>query len=155
MKSFCIIFYLLAYNWGVPAQSQFAQQDAELIVDAFFEGFHEGDTLKMRQVMSKNIVMQTAFKNKNGEHIVDTTNVIDFLSSIANRPEEQQWDERLLDYRVQIDGNLAHVWTPYQFYFNGNFSHCGANAFTLTKTNEGWKIQHLIDSRRREGCLND
>ncbi len=61
-------------------------------------------------------------------------------------------EEQLLDYKVSIDGNLAHVWTPY--FLNGSFSHCGANAFTLAKTSSGWKIVHLIDSRRREVAIN-
>jgi len=76
----------------------------------------------------------------------------DFIKAIAERLEDQKWEERLLDYKVQIDGNLAHVWTPYEFWFNGAFSHCGANAFTLAKTDDGWKIVHLIDSRRRSSC---
>ena len=84
--------------------------------------------------------------------MISNGNGKDLLTAIANRPPEQQWDERLLEYRVQIDGNLAHVWTPYEFWFNGNFSHCGANAFTLAKTDDGWKIIHLIDSRRRSSC---
>jgi len=76
-----------------------------------------------------------------------------FLSTIANRPADQKWDERLLDYKVEIDGNLAHVWTPYEFWLNETFLHCGANSFTLAKFDEGWKIIHLIDSRRKEGCI--
>jgi hypothetical protein len=72
--------------------------------------------------------------------------------AISKRPETEKWDERLLSYSVQIDGNLAHVWTPYEFWLNGNFSHCGANAFTLAKMDDGWKIVHLIDSRRKSSC---
>jgi hypothetical protein len=72
--------------------------------------------------------------------------------AIAKRPQEQKWDERLLGYNVQIDGSIAHVWTPYEFWFNDTFSHCGANAFTLVKTDTGWKIIHIIDSRRKNSC---
>ena len=64
---------------------------------------------------------------------------------VVNRQADQKWDERLLDYKVEIDGNLAHVWTPYEFWFNENFSHCGANSFTLAKFDDGWKIIHLIE----------
>ena len=139
----------------ITAQSNFTEADARGVIDTFFEGFHEGDTLKMRSVMVKNLPTQTVFTNKEGKHMVHDSNGEDFIKAIGNRPPEQKWDERLLDYKVQIDGNLAHVWTPYEFWLNGSFSHCGANAFTLAKTDDGWKIVHLIDSRRRSSCKTD
>ena len=98
------------------------------------------------------MIMQTAFTEKDGVHKVNTQNTEDFILAIARRPENAKWDERLLDYKVEIDGNLAHIWTPYEFWLNENFLHCGANSFTLARFNEGWKIIHLIDSRRKEDC---
>ena len=53
---------------------------------------------------------------------------------------------------VKIDGALASVWTPYKFYFNGKFSHCGVNSFQLVRMNNTWKVQYIIDTRRRVGC---
>ena len=35
---------------------------------------------------------------------------------------------------------IATVWTPYDFWIDGKFSHCGIDAFDLVKTDEGWKI---------------
>lgn len=151
MKTFLFSACLLI---GISAvgQSSFSEADARQLIDTFFEGFHKGDTTLMKSVMAKDIVMQTAYANKSGEHKVHTGKAEDFVNSIASRPETQKWEERLLDYKVQIDGNLAHVWTPYEFWLNGEFSHCGANAFTLVNTDNGWKILHLIDSRRRSSC---
>jgi len=136
------------------SQSTFQSEEAKKIVDTFFEGFHKGDTLLMKSVLEPKVTLQTAFTNREGNPIVVNEDATKLLIAIAQRPSDQVWDERLLDYTVQIDGNLAHVWTPYEFWFNGNFSHCGANAFTLAKTESGWKIVHLIDSRRKEGCSN-
>ena len=102
--------------------------------------------------MAPSVRLQTAASDKDGDALLDDDSILNLLNAIANRPADQNWEERLLDYKVQVDGNLAHVWTPYEFWFNGNFSHCGANAFTIVKTEAGWKIIHLIDSRRREGC---
>jgi len=53
---------------------------------------------------------------------------------------------------ILIDGNLASVWTPYEFYFKGQFSHCGVNSFQLVKSNNEWKIQYIIDTRRKDNC---
>lgn len=44
------------------------------------------------------------------------------------------------------------VWAPYQFYYKGKFSHCGADSFQLVRINGKWKIQYLVDTRRSQGC---
>jgi len=61
-------------------------------------------------------------------------------------------DERIVFETIRIDGPLASVWTPYNFYYEGKFSHCGVNSFQLVKINGEWKIQYLIDTRRKQGC---
>jgi hypothetical protein len=37
----------------------------------------------------------------------------------------------------------------YTFYLNGDESHTGTNSFQLVRTSEGWKIQYIIDTRRK------
>ena len=151
MKLLLCAFTIL-FSVSIVSQNSFSEDDARMLIDTFFEGFHEGDTTKMRSVMHSNIKMQTAFTDSEGIHQVVDSEGNDLLKTISERPETQIWEERLLSYHIQIDGNLSHVWTPYEFWFNGTFSHCGANAFTLVRTKDGWKIIHLIDSRRRTGC---
>ncbi len=152
MKASFFLFFIFSFT-SLYAQQSFTEADAKRLVDTFFEGFHKGDTIKMRSVMVPGAVMQTAFATPDGKNMLSEGSVDKLLDAIANRPAEQVWEEKILDYKVQVDGNLAHVWTPYEFWFNGSFSHCGANAFTMAKTDGGWKIIHLIDSRRKEGCL--
>lgn len=151
MKFFIL---LIAFSFSMVSFSQnsFSEEEAKKLIDTFFEGFHKRDTLLIKSVMVENLPNQTVFTTKEGSPKVIEGNMTEFLKAIANRPADQIWEEKLLDYKVQIDGNLAHVWTPYEFWFNGTFSHCGANAFTLANTETGWKIVYLIDSRRREGC---
>lgn len=125
-------------------------------VDTFFEGFHKGDTTLMKTVLADKVVLQTAFRNKEGKDILrNDGDVAKLLHTIATRPEDQKWDERLLDYSIQVDGNMANAWTPYEFWYNGNFSHCGVNSFQLFKDGNQWKIIYLIDTRRRKGCGKD
>jgi len=151
--NFLLPYFLLFISICSFGQETFEDKDAKKIVDIFFEGFHKGDTLTMRSVIAANAVLQTAAKMRDGSDAIDSTDIHTLLKAIADRPSDQVWEEVLLDYKISVDGNLAHVWTPYEFYFNGNFSHCGANAFTIAKTNKGWKIINLIDSRRRASCI--
>ncbi len=62
-------------------------------------------------------------------------------------------DERFTISKILVDGNMASVWVPYQFYYKGNFSHCGVNSFQLAKINNEWKIQYVIDTRRNDNCI--
>jgi hypothetical protein len=154
MKFFLLLISLLASSISI-SQNSFSNSDAKQIVDTFFEGFHKGDTLLMNSVIANDVVMQTVYANKNGENLLTTDSIEGLISAIANRPADQKWDERLLDYQIGVDGNLAHVWTPYEFWYNDEFSHCGANSFTIAKFDDGWKIIHLIDSRRKSSCKKE
>ena len=53
---------------------------------------------------------------------------------------------------IEIDADLATVWTPYQFYYQEKFSHCGVNTFTLVRQKGEWKINYIIDTRRKDNC---
>lgn len=147
-----VIFYLAV----LLTSTVFSQNDEKLkvkaTVDTFFEGFHKGDTTLMKSVMMDKIIMQTAYKNKEGKDVLVNDEPRKLVNAIANRPSDQKWDERLLDYNIQLDGNMANAWTPYEFWFNGEFSHCGVNSFQLFKEGEQWKIIYLIDTRRKSGC---
>ena len=121
-------------------------------VDTFFEGFHKGDTVLMKSVMMDKVLLQTTFTNKEGKNNLVTDDIKKMLTTIATRPDDQKWDERLLDYKIQVDGTMANAWTPYEFWYNGEFSHCGVNSFQLFNDNGTWKIIYLIDTRRRKGC---
>ncbi len=149
---FLFLSILMCVSSHVSAQKIFTENAAREVIDVFFDGFHKGDTLIMNSVLSPNAILQSASKNREGVDVLENTHFGNFKKSIASRPSDQVWKEVIIDCTISIDGNLAHVWTPYEFYFNGTFSHCGANAFTLAKLEDGWKIVHLIDSRRREDC---
>ena len=79
-------------------------------------------------------------------------NLASFLKAIGT-PHDQIWDEKIWNTKIEIDGGIAQVWTDYAFYVGTEFSHCGVDAFHLIKDEEkGWKIVHLMDTRRKEGC---
>lgn len=51
--------------------------------------------------------------------------------------------ERGFDAEVRVQGHLASVWLPYDFYENGEWSHCGVDAFILLRRPEGWRIASI------------
>ena len=58
-------------------------------------------------------------------------------------------EERITNYDIKIDDPLASVWAEYEFYIDGKLSHKGVDAFQLFKSNAGWKIIQICDTRRK------
>ncbi len=143
MRQALLILFLL---FGFSGHAQKAE--VEQTIQTFFEGFHAKDTLKIKSTCSDKLVLQSISETAKGNKF-STETPKDFLISMATIPADMQFEERILSYNIQVDGTMAHAWTPYEFYINGKFSHKGVNAFTLFKTAEGWKIVHLIDTRRK------
>ena len=132
-------------------KAQTAEDSVKMTINRFFEGMKKSDTLLLKSTMMEGIIFQTIARNKEGETVVKSENVAAFLTSIAT-PSKDVADERILFETIKIDGSLASVWTPYKFYMGSQFSHCGANSFQLVRQNGSWKIQYIIDTRRKNGC---
>lgn len=131
-----------------------AQNDAiKNTIATFFEGLQNGDTITVNKAIHKDLTMQTIFVNKEGKSILNSESRAHFLKAISGKKKEDIWFEKLLSYTIQVDENLATVWTPYEFYFNQKFSHCGVNAFQLFNNGENWEIISIIDTRKKVNCI--
>lgn len=144
MKIFSFFFILISTL--VFSQNS----EKELIkstIDGLFDGMKSSDSTKITKAFSKTAVLQTI--TKKGE--VKNESIKDFAVSIS-KAEKGSLDEKITFSNILIDGDLASVWTPYEFYYQGKFSHCGVNSFQLVKSNNEWKIQYIIDTRRKDNC---
>ncbi|WP_411894926.1 nuclear transport factor 2 family protein [Winogradskyella sp. A2] len=121
-------------------------------INTFFEAFHKQDTTAMRTMARGDILLQSISVNKEGNTVLNENSYNDFLRNIASIPEDRNFEEKLLDFSIQVDGNMANAWTPYEFWYMDQLSHCGVNSFQLIKEDDNWKIIYLVDTRRREGC---
>lgn len=129
-------------------QSFFAQEgDVKKTIQTFFEGLHNRDTLAMQSVSYKNLILESITEYK-GQGKLDFETADGYYKQVANIPADLKIEERILSYKVQIDGTLAHVWAPYEFYANGKLSHSGVNSFQLFKDQGVWKIVYIVDTRR-------
>jgi hypothetical protein len=142
MQRFVFIFILVFTN-AIYSQNEEVKQ----VVFTFFKGFHAKDSTIIKSVCAENIILQSISESFKGTQLKNQTPQ-DFYRSIATIPSTIVFEERILDYSIQIDVAMAHVWTPYEFYLNGKLIQKGVNAFTLFKDNGLWKIVYLIDTRR-------
>ncbi len=150
MKTRLTLICLFAFV-GALAQS-LPEDPINKTIEDFFEGFHKRDTALMRSVLWKEVHMQRIGNDPDGKPILRDESVEDFLNSIASLPDTLKIEERLHFYTIQNDGAMAHAWTPYTFYVQGDIHHCGVNSFQLFHDGTAWKIIYIIDTRQVEPC---
>lgn len=146
----CLPFLIL-----LVAGNVYAQTDTDAVktaVNHLFIAMKQADSVALLNSFAPNAVLQTIVKDKQGIVSVRTEALNKFASSIGRLPKDAA-DEQITFDIVKVDGDLAIVWTPYKFYFKQQFSHCGVNSFQLVRLADGWKIQYLIDTRRKGECL--
>lgn len=146
-----ILIAVLFLSVNVVNAQQGEKKAIKKVIETFFEGLHKGDSTIMKKAIHKSIKIQTT-TTRQGKKILGNQTREGLLARVASKRPTDVFLEKLLSYDIKIDGNLASVWTPYEFYYNGNFSHCGANSFQLFNNNGKWEIIYLVDMRRRSGC---
>ncbi len=150
MKTLVVaVLFLLSVSLSAQEPEAEAVQKA---IDTFFEGFHQQDSVKMKSTIGNEPILRTIGKNNDGIAMVRSESFDKLLKSIVSIPDSITFQEKIKSYNIQIDGDMANAWTPYEFWLNGELSHCGVNSFQLFKDREGWKIIYLIDTRRKEDC---
>jgi hypothetical protein len=147
-------FALAGVLAGLPCRA-YAQEDEEAavmaVVEGLFDAMRAGDSTAMRAALHPSATAATASIREGVPTLTRETSLDGFVQAVGT-PHEDVWDERIWDAEVEVDGPLATAWMKYAFYAGETFSHCGVDAFQLFKGQEGWKIFHIADTRRQEGC---
>ena len=79
-----------------------------------------------------------AMRMKDGKPDVRAFANEEYLADL--QASKQRMQERIWNADVRVNGLVATVTAPYDFWIDGKFSHCGTDSFDLIKTEEGWKI---------------
>ena len=140
--------FLLALVFISNANAQTAEDSVKSVINQLFAAMKSSDAKRLQDCFADSAILQTI--TANGK--IRNEQVSAFASQIASLPKDAA-DERIRFEVVKVDDKLAIAWTPYRFYYSGKFSHCGVNSFQLVRLNGAWKIQYLIDTRRKNGCL--
>ncbi len=60
--------------------------------------------------------------------------------------------ERYWSPTVMIRGGIAVVWAPYEFWVDGETSHCGVDVFDLVRLDGQWLVSNSMWTVEPEGC---
>ena len=124
-----------------------ADRDAILATaQALFDALAEGDGQILRDIMHPDVLMHSVERAGDGSRSSSTSTRDQLIARLEG--SEQILTERMWDPEVRISGDLAMVWTPYDFYVGDELSHCGADALLLTRSGEdSWLIIALSWTR--------
>ena len=149
MKQFLIFLTFITLSIAIKAQT--AEDSIKIVITKLFDGMKNSDAALLKTAFADSAILQTISRDKDGKTIIENDKVEDFAGIVSKMPKGDA-DERIVYDVIKIDGPLAIVWAPYKFYYKGVFSHCGIDSFQLVKINGEWKIQYLIDTRKKKGC---
>lgn len=118
-------------------------------VKTFFEAMRTNDWALADTVMYDDAVLY-GYRLQDGEVLLNQMTARQYLDSMSSRND--QLLERIWDAQVFEDDRLATVWTPYDFWLNGEFHHCGTNSFSLIRRDDGWLIAGVVYSVLVDAC---
>lgn len=152
-----LIFTLLIALWGNAIQAQ-SEGEIRKVIDNFFVAMEAKDTIALDQLMHDQCVLFTTL-TQNGTPKIQAVPKASFLTFMKRViAKKYVYDERLWNYDISQDDNLAIVWTEYTMFTGATnqLSHCGVNVFTLGKSEKGtWLITNITDTRRKENCITE
>jgi hypothetical protein len=148
-----IISIILMCGISFFASAQTGADSIKTVVNNLFTAMKNSDGEGIKKCFADGAVLQTIVTGKENKTTVENDSVATFARIVQSLPKGDG-DERVVFDNIHIDGPMAAVWAPYKFYYKGQFSHCGVDHFVMIKQEGEWKIQYLVDTRRKEGCTN-
>jgi len=147
---------LMHYNLAVTVPNAAIQDFIEIteeseiksVVYTLFKAMQMKDTATIRQVMLPDVRLLTSIQKEGKKMIVQSS--LDKFAEGVMAMGDKKVEERPTDFDIEIDDNIASAWVPYMFFVDEKLAHCGTNALQLVKTDSGWRILQIMDTRK--GC---
>lgn len=125
------------------------EQAVRAVIDQMFNGMRNADSAAVRAVFVPGARF-ASIDARVTSATVRYDSVGGWINGIGG--SNKRWDEQIYDVQIRVDADMAQAWTPYTFYLDKKWRHCGINAMELLKVNGAWKLTQLSDTRRRENC---
>lgn len=152
-RQLIIIIFLLGH---FIILGQTVQNDNSIMepVKTLFRAMESGDSALLGSAFYKKVSLITVTLDETNQfrNISFEDNLSGFKKSIAVKKKEP-YREPIYGIKVHQDGPFAQVWAKYSFYIGNRFHHCGIDTFQLIKTDQGWKIFYLADTRQQKDCI--
>lgn len=137
----------------VLAQDTEDKKAAGAVADKLFEAMQKKDGAAIRALFLDGGQLTALDKPKSGEGFSTTRNFSgDAFAKMISEAKGGEFIEKMPEKEVRIYGDAAVVYGKYTFHVGEKFSHCGANAFHLLRTENGWKIANATSTIETANC---
>jgi len=139
---------------ATPAAAQHAEEaDSAAVlatVNQLFAALETNDPAALLAAVVPEGRATSAGIHATGRPQISSTSWTAFAERLAGSTE--RLSERLIDPHVHVEGDIAMIWSRYEFEVNGAFSHCGVDHFDLVRIDGRWRVLNLTWTRQTEGC---
>jgi len=118
-------------------------------VDQFLLAVGNHDTEALKQVMVAEGTTFLQRRTKAETRPVARRPNAEFLKP---DPNADPFIERYWSPTVQVRGDIAMVWTPYELRDNGKVVHCGIDAFDMVKLDGRWRVGNASFTMEPDAC---
>jgi hypothetical protein len=148
------MLFALLFATAAPAVAQHAgEADSAAVlatVDRLFGALASKDRAALLGAVVPEGRATSAGTDEAGRPQILSTDWPAFADRLARSTEQLR--ERLIDPHVHVEGDIAMIWSRYEFERNGAFSHCGIDHFDLVRIEGRWRVLNLTWTRQTEGC---
>jgi hypothetical protein len=147
---FCTGLFILQLLISISSFAQDEKENVLNVVRDFFDSIEKSDSIKYKAVFLPEARFHIARTQGDAAKYASRPAIQSFFKAGTKFSERM----RSKGVKVEVHQQIAMAWVPYDFYVNGNFTHCGLDAFTLLKIEGVWKISSLSFSVEKEGCTS-
>ncbi|MGD2152403.1 MAG: hypothetical protein PVG79_03995 [Gemmatimonadales bacterium] len=136
-----VIVSALGLALGTAALAQTPEAEVVAVVQRLLDAISDRDSASFRALVLPQLQNLVVYTEDDSVRLVwrETEGSIRSLGGPGPEYLERMWEPTIL-----VSDPIAAVWTPYDFYRDGEFSHCGIDAFHLVRTAEGWRIAAIV-----------
>ena len=133
---------------GVAVASAQPAGHADVVdaVQRLFDGMAAADTAALRAALHPKAQLFVVGSD-GGVQAMPAGPWIHSFATARERIVERMWDAK-----VEVRGDVATLWAPYDLTVDGAFSHCGIDAVQLARTPGGWKPFVVSFTMVATGC---
>lgn len=147
MKAPISLLFCVAFS-TISVYAQDEKSEVLAVAQQFFTSLEKGDTATFRSLFIDDA--RNYFVQEKETAVRAGSRTVKSFKADKDRIVRERFIKGGVD--VMVHNRIAVVWGKYNLWINDKFSHCGVDAFTLLKTDAGWKISSVSYSMETEGC---
>ncbi|HPW65534.1 MAG TPA: hypothetical protein PLY32_04130 [Salinivirgaceae bacterium] len=147
LKKITVFIIMFVSFVSLNGQNLSTHDKIQQTIDTFIEGLNTKDTVLLKKTVDPNLGLLTVFHDGR-KNIVAAETMEMFINSLTKKTYRREQAE----CTIETNDIIATAWCKYVCYDDTKISYCGINAYQLYRTNKGWKILQITNSRQSFKC---